>query len=159
MRVSKNKELVLAAVVLILSLLLTCKTKDPLNYETKPLEGKIIFNIAEGIPDNEPAGTPRMVLSMHTEKVYGCINYKLATKISRSRTDILVFLSHVYIENICFTALGPARFQAPLGLTDGTYLLVISNRENDDRYEVRVTGSTIEIIEKESHFTIPEQKI
>ena len=158
MRPLKTKAVALSSMILFLLFLQNCQTKNPLNSQIKPLEGTIIFNIAEGLPDNEPVSTPRIMLSMRTEKIYGCINYKLATEVSRSRTDILVFLSHVYIGNVCFTALGPARAQLPLDLTDGVYSLVISNRDFDDRYEVRVSGSSVEIIEKESHFTVPEQE-
>ncbi len=149
----------LTAVVLFLSSFVNCQTKNPLIYETRPLEGKIIFSIAEGFPDNQDVGNPRIMLSIRTEKCYTCCNFSIATKVLRMGNRISVGISGISIPNICLTALGVARYQTPLDLTDGVYSLIISNQYYDDRYEIRVSGSTIEIIEKEAHFTIPEQKI
>lgn len=159
MRPLKARAIALAIFVLFLSFFQSCQTKNPLIHEMRPLEGKIIFSIAEGLPDNVAVGVPRIMLSMRTEKWYTCCNYSIATEVSRIGNRISVGISGINIPNICLTALGVARYQAPLDLTDGVYSLIISNRDYDDRYEVRVAGSSIEIIEKESHFTIPQQTL
>ena len=150
---SKIKLLMLILLLMFLSFLSSCKVNNPSNSEFQPLEGKIIFSLTEGHEYQDAVGNPKIVLKMRTEKIYGCINYSIVTRVLRLDKGISVVVYGISISNVCLTALGPARHEEFLNLPEGEYPLSFSYWGTTDRYKVKISDSSIEVVLIESNFT------
>lgn len=153
MKPSKVRALAFIVLIFFLSTFLNCKIKNPSRYELRPLEGKIVFSITEGYENYESPAKPRMVLSMQTEKIYGCYNYTIESRVSRFGNDISVIISGIFVPEGCLDALGPARFMSFLDFPVGKSMLGFYYRGDMDIYEVDISDSSIKIVRKESKFT------
>ena len=150
---SKIKPLILILLLMFPSFLSSCKVDNPSNSEFQPLEGKIIFSLTEGYEYQDAVSNPKIVLKMRTEKIYGCFNYSIVTRVLRLDKGISVVVSGVSISNVCLTALGPASYEEFLNLPEGEYSLIFSYWGITDRYGVKISNSSIEVVVKESNFT------
>lgn len=90
---------------------------------------------------------------MRTEKSYPCCNYSILSRVLRRGNGVYVIISAISIPNICLTALGAARYEAYLDLPEGDYSLFFSYLGTTDRYEVKISNSSIEVVVKKSNFT------
>jgi len=142
----------------------TSCTQDPGNSWGEPnslvaVEGSITFKVHESHKEYDCNCEPSIVLSMATEKIYGCCNFSIKSEISCSGNNIDVKILGVYIPNVCLTALGPAGSRDFLSLTEGRYYLNFIYKFMMDRYELTVSDSSIEVNKIFSlfpNFTKPE---
>ncbi|MBA7633379.1 hypothetical protein ES703_40945 [subsurface metagenome] len=140
--------------ILIISLLalLSCDIFDS-RGNIIPIEGDIIFSIKEDYEHYDSICEPSVLLSMETEKIYGCCNFTIESEIGIYDSKILIDISGIYVPEICLTALGPATSKSFLDVSDGEYLLELSYRGVTDEYILIITNSYIKVTEVESHFT------
>ncbi|MDH4222082.1 MAG: hypothetical protein OEV55_00935 [candidate division Zixibacteria bacterium] len=157
---SKIKVLVFVLLILALSTSFNCEVNEPTGPISKPLEGtiiplegKIIFSIKEWYKDYESPIEPDIFLKMRTEKIYGCCNYSIETRISEFGNNVSIVILGVYKPSGCYTALGPAKYESFLNLPEGKYRLNFYYKGSVDRYEVEISNSRIEIDQKSFGFT------
>jgi len=125
----------------------------------RPIEGNIIFSVQERYKDYESISEPSIMLSMVTEKIFGCYNWSIISEITVDRNKILLDFLGIYAPKICATALGPARSTSFLNISEGEYSLYFSYRGVTDRYVLNVSDSSIKITEGVSQFTEPKFKL
>jgi hypothetical protein len=121
----------------------------------RPIEGKINFRVEEGYESYNSVSEPKVMLTMSTEKIYGCFNYTIQSRISILGNIILVDVSGIFMPEVCFTALGPARSRSVLPISPGQYSLRFSWNGKKDRYALTLTDSSIAIAQQEANFTNP----
>jgi len=138
---------------------LSCRIFDSSEGRLKPIESNIIFSVQEGYQDHNSISEPSIMLSMATEKIYGCCNYTIMSEVSVEGKVISIGLSGIYAPEICLTALGPATSLSFLDISNGEYSLCFSYRGIADRYVLTVTDSSIEITKDVSQFTNPKFKL
>ncbi len=142
--------------IMFLLVFLSCDVFDSPEKELKPIEGNIIFSVKEGYENYDSISEPGIMLSMATEKIYGCYNWSIISKIMVQGNKVLIDLLGVYVPEICLTALGPAISTSFLDISNGKYLLYFSSKNIIDRYVLTVTDSSIKITEDVSQFTKPK---
>ncbi len=114
--------------------------------DAEPLRSGVAFTLTDGYDLNGTAqGIPAPYLTIATDAIYGCMNYPLEATVQRSGSTTAIDIEGVRKVDICLTALGPARFRTPLDLPSGTSTLVIRADGVEDRYQVTVGDSLIEI--------------
>lgn len=124
-----------------------------------PIEGRVLFRLAEWHACPGDICEPSIVLMMETEKIYPCFNYHIESKISVFSNTINVRLCGIYIPWICFTALGPARSTQVLELAPGEYDLRFLLGCGADRYEVTITDEALVTTERSAGFTEPLSRL
>lgn len=146
----------LSCLILILSFftLMSCDIFDH-GDNIIAIEGDIIFSVKEGYKHYDSICEPSILLSMETEKIYGCCNFTIESEIGIYDSKILIDISGIYVPEICLTALGPATSKSFLDVSNGEYLLELSYEGITDIYTLIVTNSYIKVTEVESQFTIP----
>ncbi len=138
---------------------LSCHTSNPLDSsenELLPVEGNIIFAIYEGYANYSSIESPRVVLSMVTEKIYPCYNYSIKSRVIVQSNHINITLLGIYVPKICETLIGPASFSSFLDVPVGVYSLNFSFNNITDRYILTVTDSYIKVTKSGTQFTKPE---
>ncbi|MDH5415169.1 MAG: hypothetical protein OEW87_13620 [Flavobacteriaceae bacterium] len=145
------KKFILFSFIASLIVLLNCSDRN-----LEPLEGDIKFSIAEGYEDHDLIESPRIMLSMVTEKIYPCCNYSIISEISVKSKIIAIELIGIYIPEVGLTALGPASASSFLDISEGEYQLYFYYRNTKDKYILTVTDSFIKITEEVAQFTNPE---
>jgi hypothetical protein len=125
------------------------------NSNCAPIEGPVIFSIVEDHIPYYDEKDPEIWIFLETEKIYGCMNFTINTKIEFQEDTISVELLSIYKPDGCFTALGPARFDSTLTLEPGEYCLLFCSMGKTDIYNLEVTDSYIRVQEQISEVTYP----
>lgn len=150
----KLRTSILFLLIISLFVFLNCDIFD-LGKGLKSIEGDILFNFQEGYKHYDSICEPSILLSMMTEKIYGCCNWTIESEIEIYGNKISIAILGIYVPLICATALGPATSNTFLDITEGEYLLELSYEGITDIYKLIVTNSYIKVTEVESQFTIP----
>ncbi len=111
-----------------------------------PISGKVAIKVFEGPEHYEEAGVPSVLLEMHTEQIYPCMNFTIIGDVSTGQGLISVMLRGVYEPELCLTAFGPATYRRALPIGPGVYQLVVYNGFTSDRHTLEVTNSLIRIV-------------
>lgn len=88
---------------------------------------------------------PRMFLELETANHYSCSNLEIDARLQRSNDTISVTLHGLVPDNLCSPAFGPAHKVIPLGLSPGTYLLMISYENQMDRLQLFVSSTRLDL--------------
>ncbi|MFZ2055556.1 MAG: hypothetical protein WAU81_15310 [Candidatus Aminicenantales bacterium] len=123
------------------------------------IDGRVFFSVFEGYQNDYSEGTPRILLEMRTEKIYGCCNNRIVSEITRSGSYIMVHLKGILFPEICLTALGPAASRDFLDLPEGVYSLNFLQWSSPDKYTLTVRKDAIEIVPGLTIYTAPENTI
>lgn len=126
-----------------------------------PIAGKILFKVSEGHTQPYCDCEPEIVLYMETEKIYPCCNFTIKSNIDSKEKKITVTLRGIFRPEICLTALGPARSQNFLNLSEGVYSLVFVNGLLSDNYLLDIKPDKIEVksMTPMPNFTEPQIRI
>ena len=80
-----------------------------------------------------------LLLLCRTERIYPCVNYRIAYAVARRGARIEVSFQRIEIGSVCFTAIGPARCDIDLGaLAPGTYSLTFHVGTGDATFDLLV---------------------
>lgn len=79
-----------------------------------PIDSKILVTPSEQLSDAGRA----LILTCRTERIYQCVNYRIAFDVTRSGSSILVRFRYIDVPTICLTATGPAMCALELGTLD-----------------------------------------
>jgi hypothetical protein len=109
------------------------------------VDGRVIVGLFEGYAVSGGPSEPKILLTMRTERIYGCCNFSILADVETGPRIITVTLQGIYEPEICLTALGPATYQTILPLSLGTYQLVMINGGACDKHTVEVTASSIRL--------------
>jgi hypothetical protein len=120
-----------------------------------PIEGRIMFRVAEEYGCGHGSCEPSIFLLMNTEKIYGCCNFEIWSKVFRVHDRVSVDLQGIYKPWICLTSLGPATSTDALELATGSYHLRFCLEDRADEYEVTVTADAVAVHEVDADFTEP----
>ena len=120
-----------------------------------PIQGRVLFRLAEWHNCPGDICEPSIVLMMQTERIYPCCNYCLESDITVVGNTVHVRLCGIYIPDVCLTSPGPARSTQVLELAPGEYKLRFSLGCDADRYEVSITNEALATHERIAHFTEP----
>ena len=109
-----------------------------------PIDSKIQITLSEPL---SPVPQRRaLVLTCRTEKIYGCYNYGLFYKLTRSGSTLQIQFGRVTVPDICLDAPGHATVAIDLGpLPDGTYRLMVSSSGKGVAAELNVTTGSYEV--------------
>lgn len=121
-----------------------------------PIDGKVVFSISEGWLDNQAEGPPDIFLTMKTEKIYPCSNYRIVARILIEAGSVNIGLWHIYRPEACLETEGPARFEDRLLLDTATYQLSFNH---DDKYLLIVTDSSVRLQGQPGRLTTPEETL
>lgn len=149
-------------IIPLLVAFLGCDLIYPVKKQTSlnSVEGNIIFSVKEGYEKND--SEPKIMLSMFTEKIYSCANYRIIPDIEVQGNEIFVNILGIEVPDICLTALGPATSVSFLNISNGKYSLYFSCEGRTDKYILTVTDSSIQVFEDAtdtSRFTKPGFKL
>ncbi len=144
-------------IALTLITVTACEILEPSNKKLLPIDSKIDFRVIETYPNYYEPSNPEITLEMRTEKIYGCLNHYIVSNLKKNGNEINVELVGIGVDNICFTALGPANGSVNLGSISGSYKLNIFSADHSfsDTYNLIVNDSSIIIKGKESVNTKP----
>jgi hypothetical protein len=148
--------LFLLCVVLLLATRVTgCNSSDAPEGNFVPIEGRVLFRVAEGYKSTDANCEPSIFLLMNTEKIYGCCNFEISSVVSRAGNQVSVVLQGIYEPSICLPAPGPATAAKALELAAGSYDLRFRLEDRVDEYEVTVTEDALAVREVAAGFTGP----
>jgi len=137
----KARHLLFLLVVFMFFFSMTCGVSS-----LHPVDSTVIFKITEGYPMYDCNCQPVIVLSMETEKIYGCMNFLIESQVKRLSADgIRVDLLGIKEPEVCLTALGPATFTAVLDLEERSYDLLFVNGLSRDSYLLHVKPDVIQV--------------
>ena len=123
------------------------------------IDGRVFFSVSEGFQNDYSEGTPRILLTMRTEKIYGCCNNRIVSEITRSGGYITVHLKGILFPEIGLTALGPAGSRDFLDLPEGVYSLNFLQWSSPDKYALTVRKDAIEIVPGLTTYTVPDYSV
>ena len=88
-----------------------------------------------------------------TKEIFPCYNYYIVTGEEISSSEIKVHILEVDIDEICATALGPARVKIPLTFESDEYDLLFYNSSETDTYNISVYNDSIAVSIGDTSFT------
>jgi len=109
----------------------------------RPIEGQILFRVAERHECPGEDCEPSIFLLMHTETIYGCCNFEIATEVEITGDIVSVALQGIYEPLVCLTALGPASAYLALDLTPSDYAFRFCHRGRLEQYRLTITDEAI----------------
>jgi hypothetical protein len=137
---------VLFTLAVIYLLQLSCATDFGTGLgANSPIDGRVKISVFEGYPLSGQPGEPMMLLSLQTERIYGCFNFSILADLDVQPGVITVRLKGIFEPEICLTALGPATCTKTLPLSPGTYKLVVINGSAYDNHTLEVTATSIRL--------------
>ena len=151
----KLRPFLVVLILTILPVLFSCNVLNSPQEELLPIEGTIFFSVQEGYTSYYSVETPRIRLTMITEKQYPNYNYEIRHKVTIFGNIISVKLNGIYKPPILLHAFGPATASSFLELSEGEYSLHFSDGSFVDQYRLTVTGSSIKVTKILARFTIP----
>lgn len=119
--------------------------------EVRELEGALILEVREDHPEED--SLPALYMHLETEKIYLASNYRIGESHTIRDDAIRVDIRDIHIGQVRATTLGPAQAEFPLGIEDGDYELSIIWSSQEDRYTLRLTPESIELIPMRTSFT------
>jgi hypothetical protein len=123
------------------------------------LEGRVFFSVKESYRGAEEGVEPSLYLDMETEKIYGCLNYRILFDLVRDIAGLRVNIEGIEVPDVCLTALGPAWGAAFLELQEGVHSLEFRYGAGQRCvFEVTVENESISIHETSGSggiFTVP----
>jgi len=122
-----------------------CNISHKTHLGQEPINGKIQFSISESYEKYDVPSTPQIILSLKTEKIYGCMNYQIANTSTIKNGTVDVRISGVIIPEICLTALGPATAETRLDLPNGNYKLILHSGNFSNSYNLSIADRSISI--------------
>ncbi len=134
-----------------------CDLLEPVNHSFSPLDSKIDFKVIESFQDYYTPSGPEIYLQLETEKIYGCINFSVAAKVTGKNNEITVEILGIDKPEICATAIGPATSSIKLENPEGIHALKFINHSLGftDTYNLLVNDSLIIVDGKETKNTKP----
>ena len=133
----KIRAILIAFICLFLG---SCNITRPHNMDNA---GKIIFTIKE-VHFSSDDQEPELYLFLQTENDYSCCNFRINTDFLVQGNDIVIDILGVELPgDVCLTAIGPARANIPLYLSNDTYSLKITYQGIRDKYTIINTDSSI----------------
>lgn len=118
-----------------------------------------LISVDEGYPIHDTICEPQIRLNMKTERIFGCSNYKIKYVLHQENNNIQIGILGIYLDNGCYTALGPAIAEIFLNISSGYYELSFNQWGFLDEYKLSLTDSSIKLIEDISSYTTPEYKM
>jgi hypothetical protein len=114
-------------------------------------------------PRPEPRRTTRpLILSLETEKQYGCLGYGIWDRFERRDRALRVVLLGIQgAPPVCATAMGPAISSLPMDLEAGRYLLVVeaqSERRADSLW-LDVSDSSVKLTAQRLSFITSDERL
>jgi len=129
--------------------------KDDSNGSLVPIEGRILFRIAERYRCGQRECEPSIFLMMNTEVIYGCCNFQIRSNLCCVHDRVSIDLMGIYQPSLCLTAIGPATSAAALELRKGTYHLRFRLNNRVDEYDLIISDEALAIHEVKADFTEP----
>lgn len=142
-------------ILVFLSILFSCNVLNSPQEELLPIEGNIVFAVHEGYSGSISVESPRIILSMVTEKIYPNFNYEIKHEITSFANIISVKLSGIYVPPFLLHAFGPATARSFLDLSKGEYSLSFSYGGITDLYTVSVSDNSIKVKKVSGRLTKP----
>lgn len=118
----------------------------------RPFLSDIVFSISEEYL-NDGIVEPTLVLNIKTKDNFPCINYSIKIESQFEDRILTVGLLATEIENVCFTAIGPAQVTVPLD--EITSRIVFKNGNLVDVYNLSIDIDAIRISVVDSSFSAP----
>ncbi len=137
MKASKARFLFLPAALILLA---ACAQKN-----VTAREGRLFFTVSEAYPGGKEGVEPSLVLSVETEKIYGCCNFSIEAFFHHLGSLLSLDIRGIYQPDICLTALGPACRGDILVLEEGIYSLEISDGPQKSAYELEVAQDALTV--------------
>src|SRR3989338_6926689 len=153
-----KKRILILLVIGLIILISGCVREEPILppkegvYEE--LEGSVKLSISERFTEERDGG--HISLNLATEKIYGCYNFQLNSNVKIQGNIIIVEIKNVFKPEMCLEALGPAKFSKNLGKIEGDYQLTMKYKDEEDKYNLKITKEDIKINLISSSFTILE---
>lgn len=151
----KHRRTLIFLILAIPLFIFSCNVLNSPQDELLPVEGNIFFSVQEGYTTYNSVETPKINLTMITEKQYPNYNYEIRHKVTSLANKISVKLSGIYTPPFRLPAFGSATATAFLELSEGEYSLSFSYGSFTDQYKLIVTDSSIKVIKIVAQFTIP----
>jgi hypothetical protein len=155
------KKLVL---ILSVALLTTCVKKEIVKNEavvtspdaTAPISsgktlGTDIILFPKEIYTSTGQSVPVLRLAFLSTKLYPCVNYSIALTAFQNQNELTIRLDSIQKFSGCFTAIGPATAEVPLG--DNIRTLVLMNGTQKDKYDVEITASSVRLTKIDTIFS------
>ena len=139
MKASKACFLLLSAVLVLFA---ACAQKN-----ITAREGRLFFAVHEAYPGGKEGVEPSLLLSMETEKIYGCCNFIIDAFIHHLGSLLSVDIRGILQPDICLTALGPACLGHFLELEEGVYSLEFMDGLQKNVFELTVTQDSMTVAE------------
>src|SRR5262245_27501104 len=136
---------------LLLAIVAGCEEDPTGPGHSTAIDSPVLFDVREmygrpwaQVPDSVSApAKPRLALWLQTEKKYGCANFHIDTRWIRLGRTIRVELLQLSIDDICFTARGPAGGGFFLDLAPGDYSLVLAMNGETNTFHLSVTKTSV----------------
>jgi len=119
-------------------LIVSCKKEETTSQIY--IDADILIEVQEITVSSEK----KVVLNCSTEKIYNCSNYYIDLVKEKSADSITVDFNGISSDEICATALGPAKTKIDLGfLTNGFYALTLKINHLENNGLLTITDSQI----------------
>lgn len=109
------------------------------------VEGGLFFAVSESYADLSRITEPALALSMATEKIYGCCNFRIETDVRTPDGQFQVEIRGVDMSGPCLMALGPACSRDFTDLPAGIYTLVLKEGLRQDSYVLEVKPESVTV--------------
>jgi hypothetical protein len=146
--------------VFILVVIAGCNREEE---EILPLESDVVFKVYEAYSgsayDYDSIGEPRIKLYMGTEKEYSAVQYTLLVDVEVKDSSVLIDIKGVDPPHGFISPLSePAEYATLVDLANGEYRLFFTYEDLQDRYDLTVSDSFIEVTPEVYIITHPEFK-
>jgi hypothetical protein len=155
MLLNKTMNIRILSLIFVISLFAaSCEEDDkPDTRDYGPIESDILFTFAPDSADGIGT-TGNIALYLKTDTIYNCINYEIVYEEEVQTDRIDIDLKGIVLpEEICATALGPARAKIPLGIMDNEFYLYISSNSLTDNHYVLLSDSSVVVTPIDTGFT------
>jgi hypothetical protein len=144
----------LILLVMIFISLSSCSVTSPEpELDLDPIESRVIFSVTYDSTHIMYDHTGYLLM-LKTEKIYGCANYEIISKLKFTSDKISVEMYGIDRGGMCATAKGPAMKLIPLEIKDGVFILDLSYEGVTDKYSLKVVDKSVIIDFVDSDFTI-----
>jgi hypothetical protein len=139
--------------IIIVFPIIGCSIFESETNNLEPIEGNILFSVTYDSTEILSSHSGFLLL-MKTEKIYSCCNFEIKTFISSNQNKINVKLLGIYLQDICATALGPAKSRIPLDISSGEYELTFNYKQQTDKYTLSIDEFNVAVTNVDTSFTV-----
>lgn len=155
----KTKTIYLLIVVLLISSAVWAKSskqKDEYSekdFKIRFLDSNIIINFMETYESIYSSSTPKIIIKMETDKKYPNM-YPIMGNLKIKGNSIYIKIKGIGIpKGGMFPAVETAKREMNLNIFEGSYNIIISSGKIEDKYRLKITSSSINMVSEKSTFT------